>query len=219
MSVKELLGGNPAQILKAQSLIRETAKKEEGFGRHKSHTYIVASTFISEGQKELREISEKLTRSGIQIDPRSTTSIFHQLPPSERRGGNLAYAAVAFGTIMISLDKLVEEQVFNPREMVSLFNYSVNGTFIPKWDTNNSREAVALSKQEHRKLLEVKGEDSSLSIILTKHLDKIPEEIRRVIDNTGLIPFAEKILISPFRLQVQKLDRENPARRKDIFLR
>lgn len=217
MSIKELIGRDATQILKAQALVLEKARKEEELGRRKSHTYIVATTFIGEGQKELREISERLARSGIQIDPRSTISIFHQLPPNDRRVGNLAYAAVTFGVIMISLDKLAEEKVFNPREMISLFNYSLNGTFIPKWEANSLGE-VAMSKQQYREFLELRREDSSLTNVLLRHPDKIPEELRRFINNTGLVPFAEKILVPPFRQQVQKLDREYPSRRRGIHI-
>ena len=182
MSVETLIGRNATQILEAQSYVKDKVRREKELGQLRSPVYIVASTFIDEGRKELKEISEKLNRSGIRVNPASPVSIFHQIPPSDRKQANLAYAAVTFGVIMISIEQLIKDKFFWLSEMVNLFNYSVNGTFIPKWNANGLGD-FEIPRSKHRALFELAQTDPSLSMILTKGLGLIPEHLRKVINN------------------------------------
>ena len=212
MSVETLIGRNPAQILEAQSYVGEKAKKERESGHTRSSVHIVASTFIDEGRKELKEISDRLTGSGVRINPESTTPLFQQIPLDDRKPASLAYTAVTFGVTMITFKKLLEEKVFTPREMANLFNYSVDGTFIPKWKTNGLGE-IEVPKPKQRLLNELAHSDPSLSIIPIKRMDLIPDKLKKVITNVGLFPFATRAFVPSYRDNVGILIRENTVRK------
>ncbi|MBI2031995.1 MAG: hypothetical protein HYT08_05290 [Candidatus Levybacteria bacterium] len=211
MSVESLIGRKYSQILEAQSYVNEKVRREKELGHTRSHIYIVSSVFIDKGRKELKEISEKLNKSGIRINPISHIPLFRQVPKTERKKAGLAYAALTFGVVMISAKQLVDDKIFRPSEMVGLFNYSVDGTFIPKWNSNGLGD-IAIPKPQQLLLNNFAHDDPSLSFIFTKGWEQLPEQLRRVIENVGLVPLATTVLIPPYSRLVRKQIRETRGR-------
>ncbi len=211
MSVKELIRRDTTNI--AHSYVNEKVRQEKALGHLNSPVHIASSVYIDEGRKELREISEKLIRSGIRVNPRSHIPIFRQIPLSDRKKARIAYGAITFGVVMISIEQLVKGKVFNQAEMGKLFNYSVDRTFIPPWLSNGLPDVV-IPKQDQAILADLVHNDPTHSTVITKGFKSLPEQLRTVINHVGLVPVATQAFLPTFGDMVRKQIREQSVSKR-----
>ena len=169
----------------------------------KSPFVILAEQFVKEGRDGLRTIMNRLNRSNtmFELDPKS----FSNIPPEDRQEMFVCFAAIFFGTTVISLERILVEGEYDHEGWCADYSLGIQGLQIKEEKVGNQRRE-RLSADKLGKMLSVIKRDKTFASffeerkigtggVVEENINAIPDTLKRVLDHSGALPFIRQFVL------------------------